>query len=83
MDVSLSLQYALIALAVIASAWVVLDRQLPAGARRLRVAMALWLLREGRAQALRRIGRRIAPPPLAGTAACGGCNGCATGSAKG
>ncbi|MEE7559920.1 hypothetical protein HH299_09560, partial [Xanthomonas sp. Kuri4-2] len=48
MDLSLALQYAVIALAVLASAWVVLKKQFPGTVRRLRGALALRLLRAGR-----------------------------------
>lgn len=76
MDAGLLLQYGVIALAVLASAAYVLHRQLPAFTRRLRVACAVPLVREGRPRWLRSLGRRIAPPATAGAAACGGCDGC-------
>ncbi len=76
MDASLALQYAVIAVAVLASAWVAARRLFPAGVRRLRVALALPLLRESRPAWLRRLGRWIAPAPSAPGAACGGCDGC-------
>lgn len=72
----LVLQYLLVGLAVLASAWVVLRRQFPQTARRLRVALALALLRPGRPRWLQALGRRIAPPPAAGGGGCGGCDRC-------
>ena len=44
----LALQYAVIAAVVALSAWMVLRRQFPAAARRLRVALAVPLVRDGR-----------------------------------
>lgn len=76
---SLGLQYALIALAVLVSAAVVMHKQLPGTTRRLRAAIALPLLRTKRAGWLQAIGRRVAPAPPAGDSACGGCSsGCST-----
>lgn len=78
MDAGLLLQYLIIALAVVVSAWVVLKKQFPGTVRKARVAMALPLLREGRAPWLQRIGRGIAPPGrFSGGKDCGGCDGCA------
>ncbi|MDQ1093365.1 hypothetical protein QE400_002778 [Xanthomonas sacchari] len=76
MSASLLLQYLVIALAVLVSAWVVLKKQFPGAARKLRGALALRLLRPGRASWLQALGRRIAPPVSAGTGACGGCDSC-------
>jgi hypothetical protein len=77
MSLSLLLQYLVIGLAVLASALHVASSRFPAGMRRLRVSMALPLLREGRPSWMQRLGRRIAPPArVAGDASCGGCNGC-------
>lgn len=75
----LAAQYAIVALAVTLSAWVVLRAQAPAFERRLRGALALPLLRVGRPDWMRALGRRIAPPPRASAAACGGCDGCGPG----
>ena len=72
----LTLQYLVIATAVVASAWFVMKKQFPAATRRLRIACALPLLREGRADWVRMIGRRIAPPAAAMAAECGGCSSC-------
>lgn len=79
MDASLLLQYLLIALAALVSAWVVLKKQFPGTARRLRVAVALPLLRAGRPAWLQSLGRRIAPPAAAGDGSCGGCSSCGPG----
>ena len=76
MDGSLLLQYFLVALAVLASAGVVMHKQFPGATRRLRIAIALPLLREGRPAWLRAWARRIAPPGQGGGQDCGGCNGC-------
>lgn len=72
MTASLALQYAIVAAAVLASAWVVFRKQAPRAARRLRIALALPLVRDGRPAWLRALGKRIAPAPKA----AGGCNGC-------
>ncbi|GAA3923650.1 DUF6587 family protein [Luteimonas lutimaris] len=82
MDTGLVIQYVVIALAVLASAGVVMKKQFPGATRRLRIAMALPLLREGRPAWLRGIGRVVAPAGMAqgGGAsrsdACGGCSNC-------
>lgn len=76
MDAGLLAQYLVIAVAVLVSAWFVAKRQFPNAVRRLRVALAVPMVREGRPQWLRRMGRRIAPPAVAGDASCGGCNSC-------
>ncbi len=74
-QLSLMLQYILIALAVTVSAWVVFRKQAPNAARSLRIALALPLLRDDRPEWLRAFGKRIAPV-LKRSADCGGCNGC-------
>lgn len=76
-DAALLAQYLLVALAVIASAAFVFRRQFPVATRRLRIALAIPLLRETRPAWQRWLGRRIAPPPARGRGACGGCTGCA------
>jgi hypothetical protein len=76
MDAGLLLQYVIVGLTVVASAGFVVRRQFPAGLRRLRVACAVPLVREGRAAWLQRIGRWLAPPVMHGAKACGACNGC-------
>ena len=75
MTASLAVQYVVIAIAVLVSAWVVFRKQAPAAARRLRIALALPLVREGQPAWLRAIGKRIAPAPKA-TAGCAGCDAC-------
>lgn len=76
MSVGLLLQYLLIALAVIASLSVVMRKQFPGATRRLRIAIALPMLREGAPTLLKKVGRWIAPEPAAGGKDCGGCNSC-------
>ena len=76
MSTWLLLQYVVIALAVLASIWVVAKKQFPGSVRRLRVALALPLLREGRASWIRSIGFWISPIGRAETSACGGCDNC-------
>jgi hypothetical protein len=76
MDASLLAQYVVIALAVLVSAGFVAKRQFPDSVRRLRIALAVPMVREGRPLWLRNLGRRIAPPGRVTEGACGGCNGC-------
>ncbi|MCY7355027.1 MAG: hypothetical protein LH470_08140 [Lysobacter sp.] len=76
MNASLALQYVVIALAVMVSAVVVMQKQWPNAARRLRIALALPLLRAGRPAMLQMIGRGIAPAARVEAGTCGGCNGC-------
>ncbi|MGY1459028.1 MULTISPECIES: DUF6587 family protein [unclassified Luteimonas] len=76
MEPGLVLQYVVVAVVVALSAMMVLRRQFPAAARRMRVALAIPMVREGRPAWLRAVGRRIAPPVLAGGAGCGSCGGC-------
>ncbi|TXH67773.1 MAG: hypothetical protein E6Q88_10330 [Lysobacteraceae bacterium] len=76
MTVPLALQYGLIAVAVAVSAWVVLQKRMPGLARRLRIALALPLVRAGAPPWLSAIGRRIAPAPSMRSSDCGGCDGC-------
>lgn len=78
MSMWLLLQYAVIALAVLVSVAVVARKQFPNATRKLRIACALPLLREGRPPWLRWLGRRIAPPAsVTDATACGGCDNCA------
>ena len=49
MDAGLLAQYAIIAMAVLLSAWFVAKRQFPNAVRRMRIALAIPLVREGRA----------------------------------
>lgn len=76
MSTSLLLQYAVIGLAVLLSVWVVAKKQFPGSVRKLRVALALPLLREGRPAWMRRFGFWISPVGNAEATACGGCNNC-------
>lgn len=76
MDLPLWLQYALIALALAASALVVMKRQFPTVTRRLRVACALPLLRGAKPAWMHRLGRWIAPEGHRAGKDCGGCDGC-------
>ena len=83
MSTSLLLQYLVIGLAVLASVMHVASSRFPAGVRRLRVSMALPLLREGRSSWLRALGRRIAPlPSVMANNGCGGCNSCSSGTTE-
>ena len=77
MPAGLLTQYVVIAMAVLLSAGFVVHKQFPAGLRRLRIACAVPLVREGRAAWLRRFGRWLAPEPRAGKGNCGSCNSCA------
>ena len=65
----------IVALLVLAAAAFVLHDRAPRLSRRLRVAMAVPLVREGRPAWVKRAGRWIAPPRVA-SKGCGGCNGC-------
>ena len=76
MTTGLLAQYIVIAMAVLASMVVVMRKQFPNATRRLRIAMALPLLREGRPPWLRALAKKIAPPGQGGGKDCGGCNGC-------
>ncbi len=76
MSAGLFAQYLVIALAVLASAAVVMRKQFPNATRQLRIAIALPLLREGRPAWLRALAKKIAPPGQGGGKDCGGCNGC-------
>jgi hypothetical protein len=79
MDAGLLLQYAVIALAVLASVVFVVRRQFPGAVRRARIACAVPLVREGRAPWVRRVGLWIAPAPRNGPGdddGCGGCKAC-------
>ena len=62
MDKGLLLQYLIIALAVLVSAWVVLKKQFPGVLRKLRGLLALWLVKPQRSPRLQAWGRRLAPP---------------------
>ncbi|MFT3898511.1 MAG: hypothetical protein QM719_12625 [Thermomonas sp.] len=72
----LSLQYIVIALVVFASFVVVMRKQFPNATRRLRIALALPLLREGAPGWLKPVGRAIAPPARVAGKGCDGCDNC-------
>ncbi|RPE81983.1 DUF6587 family protein [Vulcaniibacterium tengchongense] len=76
MDAGLLAQYVAVALAVLLSAAYVAKRQFPNAVRRLRIALAAPLVREGRPRWLVGLGRAIAPPARAGADGCGGCSAC-------
>ena len=76
MGVGMLLQYALVVLIVAASIVVVMRKQFPGATRRLRIAMAVPMLRVHSPGILKKIGRWIAPEPAAGGKDCGSCNGC-------
>lgn len=76
MSAGLLAQYLVIALAVLVSAVVVMHKQFPNATRRLRIAIALPLLRDGRPAWLRALAKKIAPPGQGGGKDCGGCDGC-------
>lgn len=76
MEIPLSLQYLVIALAVLASAWVVAKKQFPGSVRKLRVAIALPLLREGSPSWMQSLGRWVSPVKQSSNDGCGGCDNC-------
>lgn len=76
LDFALLAQYAVIAVLVLGAAAYVLHDRAPALSRRLRVAIAIPMVREGKPSWMRALGRRIAPPTLSGKD-CGSCSGCA------
>lgn len=79
MDAGMFAQYTVIVMAVLLSIAFVAKKQFPAGWRRLRIACAVPLVREGRNPWLQRMGRWLAPAPVAGASDCGGCTSCDTG----
>ena len=76
MDAGLLAQYVIIALAVLASAVVVMHKQFPNATRRLRIAIALPLMRAGAPGWVKSLGRLIAPAPRAKATNCAGCDSC-------
>ena len=76
MSTGLLLQYIVVALIVLFSAWVVLKKQFPGTVRKARGAIALGLIKPQRATWLQALGRKIAPPATGGSGACGGCDTC-------
>jgi uncharacterized protein DUF6587 len=79
MDTGLVVQYVVIAVAVVASAAFVAQKQFPVGVRRLRIALAVPLVRNGRATWVQRLGHWLAPAPRLGEGSCGECHSCDTG----
>lgn len=73
---SLGLQWALVLLALAASCAYLVRRQWPGAVDAARGRLAIWLLRPARSNALRRLGRRLAPAPRVAlpAGACGGCS---------
>jgi len=82
METGLLLQYAVIALAALVSAWVVMKKQFPGTVRKARGAIALGLVKPQRAAWLQALGRKIAPPASGGGGACGGCDSCGPSTPK-
>ncbi|MEO5628898.1 MAG: DUF6587 family protein [Thermomonas sp.] len=76
MGTSLLVQYVVIALAVVGSVVVVMRKQFPHATRRLRIAIALPMLRGASPGVLKKVGRWIAPVPVSGGKDCGGCDSC-------
>jgi len=77
MHAGLLAQYVVIAVAVLLSVVVIARKQFPAGVRRLRIACAVPLVRDGRPPWVRNIGRWLAPAPRQSDGnGCGGCDGC-------
>ena len=72
----LALQYIVIALVVFASLVVVMRKQFPNATRRLRIALALPLLRESAPGWHKPLGRAIAPPARGAGKGCDGCDNC-------
>jgi hypothetical protein len=72
------LQELIVGVLVLGAAAFVMHDRAPALSRRLRVALAVPLVREGRPAWVGRMGRWIAPPRLASNG-CGGCSGCEPG----
>ncbi|WP_017165400.1 DUF6587 family protein, partial [Xanthomonas phaseoli] len=59
MTLSLTLQYLVIAIALLVSLWVVMKKQFPGVLHRLRGALALGLVRRGRPAWMQALGRRV------------------------
>jgi hypothetical protein len=76
MSASLLAQWLLIGLAVLASVVHVARVRFPDAVAAARRALTLFLLRDGRAAWLRRVGRAIAPAPRVALPVAGGCGGC-------
>ena len=76
MSMSLPLQYALIAMAVLLAGLFVWRTRFPSSWRATRIALAIPMLREGSPGWLQSVGRRIAPASALASGECGSCNGC-------
>jgi hypothetical protein len=76
MSAGLALQWTVVGVAVAASGAYVVRRQAPRLCAALRDRAVIWLLRPGRADWLRRIGRALAPPPRVRLSQGGGCGSC-------
>ena len=70
------LQYAIVAAVVLVALWIFFKKQMPGTLRRLRLALAAPLVREGRPDWMLALARRIAPPASGAGSSCGGCDGC-------
>ena len=70
------LQYAVIAMAVVAAALFVWRTRFPTSWRRTRIAIAIPLLREGRPAWMQQLGRLVAPASALASGECGSCGGC-------
>jgi len=73
-----TVQGAIIALVVAASAWVAVRKLLPKTSARWLARASANLNREGRGRTLRSIGRRLQPATATGSCGdgCGSCNSC-------
>ena len=76
MGAGLLAQYLVITLVATISVVIVARSQFPAATRKLRIAIALPLLREGMPGWTKSLGRRLAPVPRGGGTGCGGCDSC-------
>jgi len=79
MTAALLLQYLIIFLIAVFSAWVMMKKLLPGTVRYWRTVLALRLLRPGRGPALQALGRKLAPPVVTSIGACGSCTQCGPG----
>ncbi len=74
---ALWLQYLVVGAVVVLALWIFVKKQMPGTLRKVRLALAAPLVREGRPGWMRSLARRIAPPSRgSGASACGGCNDC-------
>lgn len=70
------LQYVIVGLVVLLALWMFLRRQFPGTVRRVRIAIAAPLVRDGRPAWMRQVARVVAPPASGNGGACGGCDNC-------